>query len=41
MAEAFELGDQSLGLAFGVAFAEVVAAEIVVELAGVERQAGW
>ena len=37
MAEALELGDESSGLAFGVAFAEVVAAEVAVELAGGEH----
>jgi hypothetical protein len=30
VAEALELGDEPLGLAFGVAFAEIVAAEVVV-----------
>jgi hypothetical protein len=34
VAEAFELGDESFGDAFGIAFAEVVATEVSVELAG-------
>ena len=33
MAEAFELSDEPSGLAFGVSFAEVVAAEVSVQLA--------
>jgi len=37
MAEAFELGDEALGGACGVAAGEVVAAEVVVELAGLEH----
>src|SRR5581483_3125065 len=37
VSECFELGDESLGGSFGVAFAEVVAAEVVVGLAGAEH----
>ena len=37
MSERFELGDDASGLAFGVAAAEVVAAEVAVKLAGGER----
>jgi hypothetical protein len=37
VAEALELGDESCGDPFGVAFAVVVAAEVVVELAGGEH----
>ena len=37
VSECFELGDEASGLAFGVAFAEVVAAEVVVGLAGGEH----
>ena len=32
MTEALELGDQALGLAFGVAFAKVIAAEVAIQL---------
>src|SRR3954452_7361767 len=35
--EGFELGDESLGVGFGVAALEVVAAEVVVGLAGGEH----
>jgi hypothetical protein len=34
VAEAFGLGDAAFGDAFGVALAEAVAAEVVLELAG-------
>jgi len=37
VADARELGDESFGDLLGVAFAVVVAAEFVVELAGAER----
>src|SRR5881227_2017731 len=37
VSEPFELGDQAAGGAFGVAAAEVVAAEFAVELAGCEH----
>jgi hypothetical protein len=37
VAEAFELGDEALGGLFGVAAGEVVAAEVVVDLAGGEH----
>ena len=37
VSERFELGDESFGDAFGVSFAVVVAAEVVVELAGAEH----
>src|SRR5215210_2464013 len=37
LAEAFELGDEASDVAVGVALAEVVGAEIVVELAGGEH----
>ncbi len=37
MSERFELADEPFGDAFGVAFAEVVAAEVVVDLAGAEH----
>src|SRR3954467_11801123 len=35
--EGFELGDEALGVAFGVAALEVVAAEVAVSLAGGEH----
>ncbi len=38
MSERFELGDEALGGLLWVAFAEVVAAEVVVELAGGEGE---
>jgi len=37
VSEGFELGDESPGGSFGVAFAEVVAAEVAVGLAGAEH----
>ena len=37
VSEAFELGDQAAGGAFGVAAAEVVAAGVAVELAGLQH----
>ncbi|MGI8557912.1 MAG: hypothetical protein ACR2ND_06340, partial [Solirubrobacteraceae bacterium] len=37
MSERFELGEESFGDAFGVALAEVVAAEVGLELAGGEH----
>ena len=37
MSEAFELGDEALGLTLGIAAAEVVAAEVAVGLAGREH----
>ena len=37
MSERFELGDEAAGLVFGVAAAEVVGAEVTVELAGGEH----
>src|SRR5579875_2942616 len=37
VSESFELGDEPSGLAFGVAAGEVVAAEVVVDLAGGEH----
>ena len=37
VSEAFELGDEAFGLAFGVAVGEVVAAEVAVGLAGAEH----
>src|SRR5450755_2871261 len=37
VSESFELGDEPSGLAFGVAAGEVLAAEVVVELAGGEH----
>jgi hypothetical protein len=37
VSERFELADEPFGDAFGVAFAEVVAAEVVVDLAGAEH----
>ena len=37
VAKCLELGDESFGDAFRVAFAEVIAAEVVVELAGCEH----
>jgi len=37
VAEALELGDESFGESFGVAFAKVVTAEVVVELAGAQH----
>ncbi|MGB0095549.1 MAG: hypothetical protein WBP81_23795 [Solirubrobacteraceae bacterium] len=40
MSEAFELGDEAFDLSVGVAAGEVVAAEIVVSLAGLEHVPG-
>jgi len=37
VAEAFELFDEALGLAFGVALGELVGAEVAVGLAGGEH----
>ena len=37
VSESFELGDEAAGGAFGVAAGEVIAAEVVVELAGLEH----
>jgi len=37
VAEAFELGDEPAGLSFGIAAGEVLAAEVVVKLAGGEH----
>src|SRR3954471_23892420 len=37
VSEGFELGDEALGVAFGVAALEVVAAEVMVGLAGAEH----